>query len=189
MIDVLARNWGWVALRGAVAVIFGLSTLFHPGVTLVTLVLVYGAFAFADGFIAIISVITNRRSQPQWASLLLGGLAGMAVGVLTFVLPAVTATVLLLLVAAWAIISGVAEIVAALRLRKAISGEWMLMLAGLLSVTFGVMLLARPGAGALAVILWIGTYAVVLGLVWLGLALRLRRWNQHPPTAALFRHA
>jgi uncharacterized membrane protein HdeD (DUF308 family) len=178
MNELLTRNWGLVVLRGLAALAFGLFTLFYPGISLAALVLVFGAFAFADGVFAAIAAIANRRGEPHWVALLLSGLAGIAIGVITFLRPGITAVVLLAFIAAWAIITGVGEIAAAIRLRRLISNEWLLGLAGVLSVLFGVLLIAMPGVGALAVVLWIGAYATVMGIIWLVLAFRLRRWGR-----------
>lgn len=174
--NVLARNWGWVALRGVVAVIFGVLTLFNPLISLAVLVLLWGAFAFADGILAVASAIVNRRNEPHWGWLLFGGIVGIAAGVATFLMPRITAFVLLYFIAAWAIFVGVAQIATASRLRKVITGEWLLAFIGVLSILLGGFLFARPGAGALAVVLWIGMYAAVAGIVLIALALRLRRW-------------
>jgi uncharacterized membrane protein HdeD (DUF308 family) len=171
---LLSRNWGWIALRGLAAVVFGLLTLFDPRISLTALVLLWGAYAFVDGIFAIVSAVRDRRQEPHWVSLLVTGIAGVVAGLLTFFVPGITALVLLYFIAAWALITGIAEIVAAVRLRKVITGEWMLALAGLLSVIFGVFLFAFPGAGALTIVLWIGAYALVLGIVLLVLAFRLR---------------
>jgi uncharacterized membrane protein HdeD (DUF308 family) len=176
--EILARNWGWVALRGVVAIIFGLLTIFQPGITLVALVFLFGGYAVVDGVFAIVSAIANRRDEPHWVALLVGGIAGVALGILTFLMPGITATVLLYLIGAWAIITGVAEIMVAIRLRKMIEGEWMLVLAGVVSVAFGLVLFITPGTGALAVVLWIGTYAIIAGILLLALAFRLRSWGQ-----------
>ena len=171
---LLSRNWGWIALRGLAAVVFGLLTLFDPRISLTALVLLWGAYAFVDGIFAIVSAVRDRRQEPHWVSLLVTGIAGVVAGLLTFFVPGITALVLLYFIAAWALVTGIAEIVAAVRLRKVITGEWMLALAGLLSVIFGVFLFAFPGAGALTIVLWIGAYALVLGIVLLVLAFRLR---------------
>lgn len=178
MVDLLARNWGWVMLRGVAALIFGLLTLFNPALTLVALIILFGAYTLVDGISTIISAIANRHGEDQWVELLIGGIVSLAAGVATFLLPGLTALVLLYIIGAWAIITGVLEIVAAIRLRKAITGEWLLILAGVLSVVFGIVLFTRPGAGALAVVLWIGAYAVVFGIVVIALAFRLRQWHR-----------
>jgi uncharacterized membrane protein HdeD (DUF308 family) len=178
MVDVLARNWGWVALRGVAALIFGLLTLFNPVITLATLVLLFGAYALVDGVFAVVSAVANRRGEPHWVSLLISGVVGIALGILTFVMPRITALILLYFVAWWAIFIGGSQIIAGIRLRKLITGEWLLIVAGVLSLVFGLLLFLWPGAGALAVALWIGAYAAVFGVVLIALALRLRSWRR-----------
>lgn len=175
MLETLTRNWGWVALRGVVALLFGILTFINPAITLTVLVLFFGAYAFVDGVLAVISAIANRRGERHWVSLLIGGLIGIAAGLVTFFLPAITATALLILIAVWAVLLGIAEIVTAIRLRKVLRGEWLLALAGVLAVALGVLLIAFPVAGALAAVLWIGAWATVSGILLLILAFRLRR--------------
>jgi uncharacterized membrane protein HdeD (DUF308 family) len=187
--NVLTRNWGWVALRGVVALLFGLLTLFNPAIALATLVLLFGAYAFADGIFMVVGGIANRRGEPRWVALLIGGLAGIAAGLVTFFWPGLTAAALLAVIAAWAILIGVAEIVAAVRLRKVMTGEWALGLAGLVAVVFGVLMLAYPAAGALAMVLWIGGYAVLAGVLLMALAFQLRNWGRHHPAGAMPRPA
>lgn len=177
MDDVLARNWGLVALRGVLALVFGLATLFNPALTLVVLVFLFGAYSFVDGIFTVIAAIANRRGERYWVALLVSGIIGIAIGVVTYLMPHVTALALLFLIAAWAIATGVTQIVAAIRLRKVIRGEWLLVVAGVLSVLFGLFLIAAPGAGALAVTLWIGVYALLFGIVLIALAFRLRSWQ------------
>ncbi len=178
MVEVLTRNWGWIVLRGAVAILFGLLALFLPGITLAILVLCFGAYALVDGAFMAVSAIANRRGEVRWGMLLVGGLLGMAVGVVTFVMPALTAFALLVIIAVWAIALGVTEIVAAVRLRKEITGEWMFVVAGVLAVVFGLIVVAAPNAGALAVALWIGVYAIVSGVTLVALGFRLRSWGR-----------
>ena len=181
MVGMLTRNWGWIALRGAVAILFGLLTLFKPGITLATLIMLFGAYALIDGIFMVVSAIANRHGEPRWGTLLVGGLLGIAAGIATYTWPGLTAMVLLAVIAAWAIMMGIFEVAAAIRLRKQLDGEWALILAGLLSVAFGVFLVVRPAAGALAVVLWIGVYALISGIVLLSLGLRLRSWGRlHP---------
>jgi uncharacterized membrane protein HdeD (DUF308 family) len=175
MVEILARNWGWMLLRGVLAILFGLFALLNPGIALATLVLVFGAYAVADGVLMIVAAVANRDEQPRWVALLIGGILGIAAGVLTFVWPPITVVALLVVIAAWAIVVGLAETAAAIQLRKQLTGEWVLMVAGLASVAFGAFLVARPAAGALAVILWIGAYALVEGILLVALAFRLRR--------------
>jgi uncharacterized membrane protein HdeD (DUF308 family) len=176
MLNLLARNWGWVMLRGVAALIFGLLTLFNPGISLVVLVIFFGAYAIVDGIFAIISALANRREERHWGALLVNGLISLAIGIVTFIWPGITAFALLYLIAAWALITGIMEIATAIRLREIIRGEWLLILAGALSILFGILLFVRPGAGALAVVLWIGAYAVVFGILLIVLAFRLRSW-------------
>lgn len=178
MVNLLSRNWAWVLLRGVALVLFGLLALLDPGITLATLVLLFAAFAFANGVFTLFSAIAERRDETHWVSLLLGGAASIAVGVITWLKPGITATFLLYLIAGWAIVTGLFEIATAIRLRKLITHEWLLGLAGALAVLFGLLLIAFPGAGALAVILWIGAFALVEGVLLTVLAFRLRSWNQ-----------
>jgi len=171
MLHTLAANWWALALRGLVAVLFGLLTLFLPGITLVTLVLLFGAYALVDGVFNVIAFF--RVASHQWA-LLIEGVIGIIAGILTFAWPAITAIVLLYVIAFWAILTGVFEIVAGILLRKVITNEWLLLVMGGLSFLFGLLILFAPGAGALAIVLWIGAYALVFGVFLLALAFRLR---------------
>jgi len=174
MLEYLGRNWGWIVLRGVVAVLFGVLAIAWPSITLAALVIVWGAYALADGVLALIAAWRVRdQGRPFW-SLLIVGLLGIGAGVVTFLWPAMTALTLLMLIAAWAVVMGVFQIVAAIRLRKEIQGEWLLALSGLLSVIFGIVVFARPGAGALAVIWLIGSYAIFFGVLLIALGVRLK---------------
>jgi uncharacterized membrane protein HdeD (DUF308 family) len=176
MLETLTRYWWAVALRGAVALLFGLLALIWPGITVIVLVALFGAYALVDGAFALGTAIFGRRDGAGGRGwLVVEGIAGIAVGILTFAWPGVTALVLLWLIAAWALVTGVLEIVAAVRLRREIQGEWVLALSGVLSVLFGIVLIVWPAAGALAVVFLIAIYAIVFGVVLLALALRLRR--------------
>ena len=178
MVEQLIRNWGWIALRGIVAIAFGVLTFVNPGITMMTLVLLFGAYAIVDGVFMIVSAIANRKTQPGWGTLVFGGIMGIAAGVVTYLWPGITAVALLAIIAGWAIFMGIIEITVAIRLRKEIDGEWVLIVSGLLAVAFGVLLIMNPGPGALAVVLWIGAYAVVSGALLLVLAFRLRSWGK-----------
>jgi uncharacterized membrane protein HdeD (DUF308 family) len=176
MVMVLARNWWALVLRGFFDVLFGITAFVWPGITLAVLVLLYGAFALVDGSFAIAAVLVGRtRGMPSWA-LLVEGLAGIAVGAITFFWPGITQLALLFLIAAWAVVTGFFEIVAAVRLRKEIRGEWLLALSGVLSVAVGVALVVNPGAGLLAISWMIGTYAIIFGVLFIVLGFRLRSW-------------
>jgi len=171
MLQILAANWWALALRGLAGVLFGLLTFFVPGITLVTLILLFGAYAVIDGVFNVFAFL--RVPSHHWA-LLIEGVIGIVAGVLTFAWPAITALVLLYVIASWAIFTGLFEIIAGVRLRKVIANEWLLLLMGVLSFLFGVLILLAPGAGALAIVLWIGAYALVFGILLLTLAFRLR---------------
>jgi uncharacterized membrane protein HdeD (DUF308 family) len=174
MLHALARNWWLILLRGIAAVVFGLLTFVWPGITLLTLVLLYAAFAFVDGVLALWAAIAGGQAAPRWWLAIIG-LLGIAVGVLTLVMPGVTALVLLLFIAAWAIIMGIMEIIGAIQLRKEIDNEWWLIASGALSVLFGLVLIVFPGAGALGLIFVIGVYAIIYGVTLIGLAFRLKK--------------
>ena len=176
MLDVLSRYWWAVTLRGAIAVLFGLLALIWPGVTVLVLVALFGAYALVDGVIALATAfVGNRESRSERTWQIVEGAAGILIGIMTFAWPGVTALVLLWLIAFWAVVTGVLEIVAAVRLRKEIQGEWLLILSGALSVLFGLLLAIWPAAGALTVVFLIGIYAIVFGAALIMLGLRLRR--------------
>jgi len=169
ILESFARNWWVLLVRGLLAVLFGVMAFVLPGLTLITLVLLYGVYALADGITAL---WVGGKSRSWW--LALAGVFGVIVGICTFLFPGITAVALLFLIAAWAVVRGVFEIVTAIRLRKEISNEWMLIIGGVLSVLVGVVLFASPAAGALAMIWLIGAYALVFGLMMIVLAFRLR---------------
>ena len=173
----LAENWWAIALRGVAAIIFGVLTFVLPALSLFALILMFGAYAIVEGVFNIIAAARSRSGEgPRWW-LLLEGLVSIAAGIVTFAWPGLTALVLVYVIAAWAMVTGVLEIIAAVRVRKQITGEVWWILSGILSVVFGVLLMIAPGAGALALVLWIGAYAVIFGALLVGLAFRLRRWR------------
>jgi uncharacterized membrane protein HdeD (DUF308 family) len=174
--DIFSHNWWALLLRGLVAITFGALALLMPMVSVRFLVLLFGSFVLVDGMLGIWLAIAGRKQYSDWIALFMWGLAGLGVGIMTFAKPGITTMVLLWFMAIWAITTGVLEIVVAIRLRKEIKGEWLLILGGLLSVAFGVLLMTQPGAGALAMIWLIGAYAVVFGLLLLILAFKMRRF-------------
>ena len=176
MAMTLARRWWILAIRGAAAIAFGLLTFVAPASSLYALIVLFGAYAIINGAFDLSMAFRGAAAGRRWGSLIFEGLVSVAAGVLTFLWPKMSALVLLLVIAAWAVITGASAIVAAVRLRKHIQGEWMLGLAGVLSIAFGLLLFVYPGPGALAVIIWIGAYAIVYGALLLALAFRLRRW-------------
>jgi uncharacterized membrane protein HdeD (DUF308 family) len=183
ILEALSRNWWMLALRGLCAVVFGILAFAKPGITLSALVLVFGAYALVDGILAIVAAISRRGGAPWWA-LVLEGVAGIGAAAFAFLTPGITALALLFLIASWAIITGVLEVVAAIALRKQLRGEWLLVLSGLASILFGVLLVARPGAGALAVLWLIGGYAIVFGVLLIALGFRLKGLGSHLATPA-----
>lgn len=174
MVQVLARNWWALALRGLFAIIFGLIALLMPGLTLVALVYLFGAYSLVDGVFGVAAAVRAAESHNRWGWLSVEGIAGILTGIIAFVLPGITAIVLLYLIAAWALVTGVLELMAAFRLRGHIANEWLLLLSGAASVIFGVLLILQPGAGALALLWLIGIYAILFGVLVLALAFRLR---------------
>jgi len=170
----LARNWWLLALRGVLGILFGIGAFVWPGATLAALILVFGAYVFVDGIFAVAAGIGMRRQMNRWWLVVLEGVAGIILGVLTFQSPDTTALVLLTFIAAWSIITGVIEIATALRIRTMIANEWLMILSGVVSIIFGALLIAQPGAGAIAIVWLLGGYALLFGILTLMLALRLR---------------
>jgi uncharacterized membrane protein HdeD (DUF308 family) len=172
---MLVRNWWVLALRGVFAIIFGVLALIWPGLTLFVLIAMFGAYALVDGIFAVIAGIASYGRNERWWAVLLEGVAGIILGLLTFFYPGITALVLVYFIAAWALLTGIFEIVAAIRLRKEIEGEWVLALSGIISIIFGVFLVVAPGAGALGLTWLIGAYAIGFGILLIVLAFRLRK--------------
>jgi uncharacterized membrane protein HdeD (DUF308 family) len=173
----LSRNWWALLIRGILAVIFGTIALFRPGVTLTVLVMLFGAYYLVDGAFSIIASLSAPKGYRGWVWLLISGIAGVIIGLMTFFMPGVTALVLLYYIIAWLIVTGVMQTIAGIRLRKEISGEPFVIMGGILSVLFGLYLLVNPGVGALAVIWIIGAYALVFGVIMIIVAFRLRSWR------------
>lgn len=170
MMNTLVRNWWLMALQGLCAVLFGVLALIWPGITLGTLVILFGAYALASGALSFAAAFQHR--ERFWA-LLVGGVLGIVAGLAAFFWPGFTALALLYLIAGWAVATGLFELIAAIKLRKVMTGEFLLGLSGLSSIVFGLLLMIWPGPGALAVVWLIGGYAVVLGTMRIGLAFRL----------------
>jgi len=182
-LHALAKGWWLLLLRGIAAIVFGMLAFVWPGLTLVTLVLFYGAFALVDGVIALVAAFTGgAKPLPTWW-LVVVGLLGIAAGIATFVMPGITAILLVLFMGVWALVHGIFEIIGAIQLRKEIDNEWMLILSGVVSVLFGIIVLIAPGAGALGLIWAIAAYSIVFGISFVALALRLKN-HKHASTAA-----
>jgi uncharacterized membrane protein HdeD (DUF308 family) len=177
--EMIARHWWIFLIRGIAGILFGILTLISPGSSLFALVILFGVYALVDGVFAL--AITAFGPRPhRWGALIFHGIIGIAAGIIALAWPGISALALLMVIAAWAVVTGVAAVAAAVRLRKQIQNEWLLGLTGVLSIIFGVLLFLFPGPGALAVVLWIGAWALVTGGFMLALAFRLRSWGRHP---------
>jgi uncharacterized membrane protein HdeD (DUF308 family) len=183
VLETLKRGWWLLVLRGVCAVLFGVLTFAWPGIALATLVLLFGAYALVNGIFTLVMAIRAPAGIPGKGTLIFLGLLGIAAGIVTFVYPGITALSLLWVIAFWAIFTGVFEIMTAVRLRKELTNEWLLILSGALSVVFGVLILARPGAGALSIVWLIGAYAILFGVMMLALAMRVKGLATHARAA------
>ena len=181
--SLLSRAWWLLLLRGLVAILFGVLTWRQPGLSLVTLVWLFGLYALFEGILDAGTALFGGRGQEHRWTLFLGGLLGIVIGLLTLASPGLTAFALLFYIAIWAIARGLLEIAAAIRLRKEIEGEWLLVFGGLASVAFGALLMARPGAGALALAWLIAAYAFVFGVSLVLLAFKVRSFGARPASA------
>lgn len=167
-------HWWALALRGFIAILFGLAAILRPGIALEALILLFGAYALVDGVFSIVGVFGGTRGgTPRWL-LLLEGVVSILAGLVAFIYPGLTAIALLYLIAAWAVVTGLAEIATAIRLRQEITGEWALILGGILSVLFGLLLAVLPAVGILSLIWLIGAYAVAFGVLLLITAFQVR---------------
>jgi len=163
MAEILARYWWVILIRGLAAIAFGIVAFVSPGITLVSLILVFGVFALVDGVFSLLAAFQGRGADGDWWLGVLRGVLGIGIAVLAFRNPAITALVFVFYIAAWALAGGILEIATAIRLRDVIEGEWLLGLAGAASIAFAGLLLWAPGAGALALLWWIGAWAIVTG--------------------------
>ena len=179
LLGALAENWWLLLLRGLAAIAFGVIAFFWPGITLVALTYLWGAYALVDGVVAIWAAFnaSGDDAGPRWW-LGLSGIVSILAGIVAFVYPGLTALVLLVVIAVWAIIIGVLQLYAATQLRKVINNEWWLILSGLLSIAFGAVLIAWPGTGALGVIWTIAWFAVFFGCMFIGLAFEVKKFKR-----------
>src|SRR5881397_498372 len=180
LIEALKRHWWVPVLRGMAAIIFGVIAFVYPGLTVAVLVLLFGAGVLVDGIFRVIGAIGHRGSDKEWGFGLVIGIMGIIIGFLTFHAPRITALALIIYIAAWALMVGATEIALAIKLRREIKGEWFLILMGLLSIVFAIMLLWNPLPGALALVWIIAWYAVILGVLGIILGFRLRSLPTFP---------
>jgi uncharacterized membrane protein HdeD (DUF308 family) len=177
MTKSLSQNWWLVVLRGILGILFGVLAFVWPQITWLTLIIMFGVYAIIDGIIAIVSGLSRTRESSRWWVFLIEGLIGIGAGIVALVWPGVTSLVLIYMIASWAVITGILEIAAAIRLRNEISNEWVLGLGGLVSIGLGVLLFFQPAAGGLAIIWTIAAYALIFGVLLVFLGFRLRNWK------------
>jgi uncharacterized membrane protein HdeD (DUF308 family) len=181
MVSSLSRNWWLVVLRGVLAILFGVLAFVWPAITWLTLIFMFGIYAIVDGLFAVGTGLSHTKDSPRWWMFFLEGLLGIGAGIVALVAPGLTSLVLIYMIASWAIITGVLEIVAAIRLRNEITNEWGLGLGGLVSIVLGVVLFLQPAAGGLAIIWIIAAYALIFGVLLVILGFRLKNWGAHNP--------
>ena len=174
MIEALKRNWWVLVIRGICGIVFGVITLAYTGLALATLVLLFGAWVLIDGVFRIVGATAGRASDPDWGFHLIVGILGVVIGFLTFRAPGITALALIIYIGAWALMIGAVEIALAIKLRREIKGEWLLILMGLASIIFAVLLLWNPAPGALALVWLIASYAIAFGFLGIIFGFRLR---------------
>jgi uncharacterized membrane protein HdeD (DUF308 family) len=174
LLETLKRHWWVSVLRGVAAIIFGIIAFVYPGLTVAVLVLLFGVWVLVDGIFRVIGAIGHRSSDKDWGFDLIIGILGIIIGFLTFHAPGITALALVIYIAAWALMIGATEIAVAIKLRREIQGEWFLILMGLASIIFAVLLLWNPIPGALALVWLIGSYAIVFGVLGIIFGFRLR---------------
>ncbi len=176
MARILATNWRALALRGVCAVSFGIVAFAMPAAAIAAFVILFGAYALADGVLALVSEVRAGQAGGRWSPVAAYGVSGVMVGIWAFVAPVWTMIALVALVAAWAVITGALEIAATVRLRRTIRGEWLLGLDGVISLLLGAVLVIAPLAGVVVLTWWIGAFVLVSGLFQLALAFKFRRW-------------
>ncbi|CAE6909404.1 conserved membrane protein of unknown function [Pseudomonas marincola] len=175
---ILSDTWWMLLVRGVIAILFGVLTWIQPGISLAALVILFGIYSLTDGVLGIWTAISGRKEDDHWWAFLLWGLVGVGIGVLTLTAPGITTVALMFYIAIWAIASGVMQVVTAIRLRREIKGEWLLILAGAASILFGVIMVAQPLAGALTLLWLIATYAVVFGVIMVVLAFKAKKFKK-----------
>jgi uncharacterized membrane protein HdeD (DUF308 family) len=178
--SVLVNNWWAFIIRGVLAIVFGLIALFTPGVTMLSLVLVFSAYAIGDGAFAIVSAVRAARQGERWMLLVFEGVVGIAAGILAVMMPGLTVVLFITLIAVWALVTGGFMLAAAFRL-DAEHGRWWLVLSAVASLVYGALLIIAPMAGAVVLTWWIGAYALVFGIGMLVMAFRLRARLQASP--------
>jgi uncharacterized membrane protein HdeD (DUF308 family) len=177
MNELFSKSWRSLALRGVISLVFGILAALWPGITLLWLLIMFAAYALIQGVVSAVAAFQSRKTHHDWWLMLLWGVVGIGAGVTALMLPDLTAVVLVLVIGATALASGIVDIAMAIRLRKTIHGEGFLILNGIISIAFGAFVFFFPGAGALALVWMIAMYAIVSGLLLLALAWRAKKWG------------
>ena len=184
---LLADHWWSPVLRGLLAIVVGVIALALPGITVGALVILFSAYALIDGIAAFIAAFRSSRAHESWGMLLLEGLAGIVTAAITVIWPPLTALVLVYLIGAWALVTGVLEVAVAIKLRQFIAGEWLLAFSGIATLLFGMLVLALPLAGAFAITTLVGVYSLAFGFILVGFGIRLWSWSKSPGAASSIR--
>ncbi|MBV8748946.1 MAG: HdeD family acid-resistance protein [Candidatus Eremiobacteraeota bacterium] len=184
MLARLTAHWWLLLIRGILALALGIVMPLYPGQAIVAVALVFGAYALVDGIVAIAAAVRMNHADHNWGWLLVSGILGVIVGLITFFYPGITILWLALLFGAWAVVTGVLEIATAVRLRAVIQNEWLWVLFGVLSVIAGIVVFFEPAVGILAIVWTISVYAILAGIAMIGVAVRLRGVARHIPGAA-----
>src|SRR5919106_5390344 len=179
MENTLARNWWLVVLRGVLAILFGITAFVWPQVTLVILVWMFGIYALVDGLVSVGTGLSRSKDSPRWWAFLVEGLVSIVAAVIALIWPGLATLAIVLLIAGWAVLTGILEIIAAIRLTHEINNEWLLALGGIISIVLGVFLFLQPFAGGVAIVWTIAAYAIIFGVLLIALGFRLR--NQAGP--------
>ncbi len=174
----LEKNWWSLVLRGIIAIAVGLGTFIWPRITLAALVFLFAGYAVLQGILSIAGAVHAIEARERWGALMFEGIIGIAAGVVAVGWPKITLLTLVLLLGAFAILTGICEIVAAMRLRRHVTDEWLLALGGIVSVIFGFLVIAAPAVGALVIAMWFGGFTLLVGALLVALGLRLRTWDR-----------
>lgn len=173
--QILRDNWWVLLIRGIAAILFGIIALAMPGLTAYVLVIAFGAYTLVDGIMAIYLGFKRRGNDDAWWTWIIDGILSIVIGLVAMIWTSATAVVFIIWIAAWAIVVGIMRIIAAIRLRKEIEGEWALILSGLLMIIWGVLIAMTPAAGLLSIAWLLGIFSFMVGVMMVVLAFRARR--------------
>ena len=175
LVPEFLKHWKWMIFRGIISIIFGIIVVIYPFTAAAALAIFFGAYAFVDGIFAIVSLIVSRAARAHFWAFLFEGIAGIAAGIVTFFLPEITLFGLIILISIWAFVTGIFEIIAAIKLRSTVGGEFLMIISGLLSIVLGVLVFLRPLAGMVVIIYLIGIYAVMFGILFIFFGISMRK--------------